>query len=75
MFGKKLLAISLGAAMMLSAAAPAMAAQRHNGCARRIQQAEMNLQRAIQRHGSHSRQAQERRRQLERARSGCGAYR
>jgi hypothetical protein len=75
MLRNKLLAIGLGAAVMLGSAVPSMAAPRRNGCARRIHQAEMNLNRAIQRHGARSRQAAERRRQLERARANCGAFR
>lgn len=74
MAGSKLLAMTLGTLMLLGTAAPAMAA-RHDGCARRIQRAELNLDRAIRRHGVRSRQAQNRRRELERARASCGAYR
>jgi len=74
MLGKKLLIAALGAAMLLASAAPAVAAPRR-GCARRIHQAERNLDQAVRRHGPHSRQAQERRRQLEHARANCGAFR
>jgi hypothetical protein len=74
MVGRRFLAMLLGALMLLGTAAPAVAA-RHDGCARRIQLAERNLDQAIRRHGARSRQAQNRRRQLERARASCGAYR
>lgn len=51
----------------------AQAKQRYNNnCARKVHQAEYNLQRAIQRHGSHSRQAEQRRRQLRKIEARCG---
>jgi hypothetical protein len=73
MVGKKLLAIALGAGLLLGSAAPVMAAPRN--CANRIRKAEVNLDKAIRRHGVRSRQAQERRYQLDRARANCGGYR
>ena len=73
MLGKKLLAITLGAGLLLGSAAPVMAAPRN--CAHRIRKAELNLDKAIRRHGVRSRQAQERRRQLDHARASCGGYR
>ena len=72
MFGRKLLAFTLGAGLLLGSAAPAMADHRGNGCVHRIRQAEINLDKAVRRHGARSRQAHERRRQLERARASCG---
>jgi hypothetical protein len=71
MFTRKLLAIALGAGMLLGTAAPVMAESR-NHCEHRIREAQINLDKAIRRHGVRSRQANERRRQLERARASCG---
>jgi hypothetical protein len=71
MVTRKLLAIALGAGMLVATAAPAMASSRNN-CAHRIQQARINLDKAVRRHGVRSRQANERRRELEHARNSCG---
>jgi hypothetical protein len=48
-----------------------VSASAQNGCMRRIQRAQMQLQQAVQRHGVNSRQAEKKRRELERAREGC----
>ena len=66
------MAVVLGASLMagISVATQAQIPARHR-CERRIQRAELNLQRAIARHGENSRQAARRRRELEEVRARC----
>ena len=68
------MAVVLGASLMagISVATQAQTpAGRRYRCERRIQRAELNLQRAIARHGENSRQAARRRRELEEVRARC----
>jgi hypothetical protein len=71
-FRKTGLAVLLGATLALGASISAQAQpDRRHRCERRIQKAEVNLNRAIARHGVNSRQAERRREQLARVRAEC----
>jgi len=68
------MAVALSASLMAGISVSAQAqtpADRRYRCERRIQRAELNLQRAIARHGENSRQAARRRRELEEVRARC----
>jgi hypothetical protein len=66
-----ILAVILAAFFLLGSAVPSVAVDRNGRCERRIQQAEINLQKAIRKHGERSRQAEQRRRELQEARERC----
>jgi hypothetical protein len=66
-----MLAVILAAFFLFGSAVPSMAIDRNSKCERRIQQAEINLQKAIRRHGDRSRQAEQKRRELQEARERC----
>jgi hypothetical protein len=61
----------LAAFFLLGSAVPSQAWDRDDKCRRRIEKAEMNLNKAIRRHGERSRQAEQRRRELQEARERC----
>jgi hypothetical protein len=68
-----ILAAMLGGALLIGGALPSVADARSE-CARRVREAERNLQREIERHGEHGRDVERLRREFERQRHECRMY-